>query len=464
MITMSAPAEYPIVHVTERGVSPKRNAIPCVLGDHLLISYRALERFCWARLSDRDIDLLCVVGAAAFADRVSRRIPSAGWARALRLIVPVREPCLWEAPATRNALQDALQYLTGDSWSFEFVYRRTSDEAALQLFLRQPPPSHSVVLPYSGGLDSLAEFLRIRSAEPGVTPLLLTTEHGANRQTVAATLERFRPHVQLGIPVRLSPGEHAEDTYRTRTLLFFTLAALAAKLAGAERVHVGEAGQGSLGPSLVPYGGEHPYRATHPAFTMRLRRLLLALWGRAPAFEHPNVWNTKAELIASARPAGLDSAWTNSVSCSRNIARIKPGSKVRHCGICGGCLFRRLSLRAANMPLADSEPYVWQDFAATSLDGAVLPSHRHICRTTSTDEDIATYALLSLKHLADFANTADPEILGVAGAELAIPVQESPHTTTERLRRLLAAHEREWRAFVEAIPVGGWAHRLAEET
>ena len=151
----------------------------------------------------------------------------------------------------------------------------------------------------------------------------------------------------------------------------------------------------------------------------------------------------------------------HSVSCSRNIARIKPGSSVKHCGICGGCLFRRLSLRAADVPFASTEPYVWQDLGARTLSDAVLPSHRDVCPTTNTDEDIATYALFALKHLADFATEADPEVLRVAAAELADAVGEPPLMILDRLRNLVNAHHNEWRSFAEAFPPGGWAHQRA---
>ena len=208
---MRSPPEF-LVHVTERGVPPKRNATPCVLGDHLLSDTARLNGSA-GNASRNETSISCASSAPP---------PSRTGFRAEFRPLDGHDACgcrfrprtlVWSAPEVRDALTDAVQYLTGDSWNFEFVFRHTRDEAALQLFLRQERPSHPVVLPYSGGLDSLAEFLRLRAEEPHVTPLLLTTEHGANRQTVAATLKQFLPHAQLGFPFASALG----STPRTLT-------------------------------------------------------------------------------------------------------------------------------------------------------------------------------------------------------------------------------------------------------
>lgn len=435
-----------------------RGATRCLLTKDVGFRYSQLERFCWSRLEEIDLDVLFVAGAVAFADRVSRRTFSNGWSRTIELDMPVSDPFRWEAREVKARLRTTLEYVTGDRWEFSFRHRRWRDESALQRFLPRAPVSEQrVVLPYSGGLDSFAEFMRLRADQPNVLPILMTTEHGGGvARKVSGDGSTGRGIGQVSMPVRLKPGEHAEATYRTRTFLFFSVAALGAKLAGAETVNVAEAGQGALGVAMVPYGAEHPYLTTHPSFTELLRKFLAALWGWAPSFEHPNIWGTKGELLATLASRSALAGWQETRSCARNVKRLKPGVAFDHCGICGGCLLRRMSLKAAGLDETAESTYAWSDYGAVDLEQACSAA----LKTTQNDREIATYALLSHEHLAQLAVDADGAgDVSRAAVELG-PLVGSVSEARRRLIRLLKAHRQEWKNYVSEFAIGGWAERL----
>lgn len=454
------------VQVVEDDATPvPEGVIQCVLGRDLQIHYGRLERYCLRSLQQNEVDLLVLAAAVAYADRSVRRQRGSGWARDLHVTVPVHLPECWTAVA-HSRLVEALQFLTGDRWQFAFVARRHRDERALQLFLPIETPPPTVVLPYSGGLDSYAELVRLLVADSAARPFLVTARQGSAhdwlvRQTVAATGAPTRCY-QVGVPVSLAAGNHAEPTYRTRTFKFFVLAAVACRVAGAERIVVSENGQGALGPSVVPFGGEHPYRSTHPGFTRRMQAFLAALWGTAPMFEHPHLWSTKATVLRSLEGELGRGSWNDTRSCGRNVRREKGvGGLPDQCGVCGGCLLRRLSARSARFEEPDERAsYVWHDLGSRRLDQAV--GVRSAIRTTQNDEVIATYAVLSHKHLATAAEL-DDDALGLAAYEAAEGAGIAEGLALTQLRGLLHEHRAEWRAFVGALPEQSWVAQLAGE-
>jgi hypothetical protein len=363
------------------------------------------------------------------------------------------------ARGVNDRLRAVLEYVTGDRWTFTFRHRRWRDEKALQHFLPRPAaPRNAVVLPYSGGLDSFAEFMRLRLGESGVFPILMTAEHGGGvLRNVSSSLSIAADFAHVSMPIRLSPGEHAETSYRTRTFLFFCVAALAGKLCGANRINVAEAGQGAVGVAMVPYGGEHPYLTTHPRFTGLLRQFLVGLWGDAPEFCHPNVWRTKGELLAHVHALRGMEGWRATRSCARNVRRLKEGAPYDHCGICGGCLLRRVSLHAASLVEDAGTSYAWNDYSTPDLKDACASS----LRTTETDREIATCALLSHDHLAQLADAVETSNdVDRVSFELAPVVSMSFQEARQKVVRLLKEHKREWDDFVAHLPRDGWAATL----
>ncbi len=441
----------------ESGVVPMRGAHPICIGEHVRIDPKQVAAYCVRELELLDEDLLLVAGVIWFVDRSTKRTEN--WERDLQVRIAVHEPDAWRSAAPK--LATCLGLVTGDRWVFEFVARRRPRiPPTAPLFDNAWP---GLVLPYSGGLDSYLHLATLPSEERSRAWLLTaensTRARGLVSRTIAAAPTGPSPH-RLGIPVRLSGLEEPERSFRTRTFVFFVCAAIAWKSSGADRIEIAENGQGALGPSLVTIGTEYPYLATHPAFTSLLAEFLHALWGRRPKFVHPRVWHTKGEVLALAAAHNVQGRWEQTRSCSRNIRRFKrritDHELGRDCGICGGCMLRRLAAKVAGVE--DRTTYVWSDLRAADLDRAPARSVRRDL-TKAQDRKIAATSLVCLTSLAEAAARPD-ELLYAEARLLANSLTISPAEALTRLRRLLARHMTEWRGFTDSLPRDSWVRAV----
>jgi hypothetical protein len=449
----SAPAKFHF-RALEAHQSETGNSV-CVLERDVKFRRSRLEQFCWEKLQPIDVDLLVLASVVASADRAARRDGSR-WSRDISLSVPVHEPGIWNAASVAPAFADALRFLTGDCWHLEFRKRIRKDAESLQLFLPKAARSDSpAILPYSGGLDSFLELQRLRADPKQASLFVVTTENGSEtkeiaRGTVSGDVSR------AGVPVEIGLVPHAEMTYRSRTFLFYSVGAIAWKLTSGSRIIVAENGQGSVGPSVVQFGNEHPYRATHPGFTSRLSIALERIWGRRPKFEHPHVWRTKASAL---RLVGANAllGWEKTRSCSRNLARHKGSGVPRQCGVCGNCLLRRSSASVALGHGGTAKEYAWWDLNADTLADA---AHGRVA-TTDNDLRIASFAVLSQKHLAAAAAFEGTHpTLDRASHELAIGLGIPKPEAAKYLTSFLTDHRRDWVAFLSTLSPDGWVGQL----
>jgi 7-cyano-7-deazaguanine synthase in queuosine biosynthesis len=442
---MSADVVEHAIEVLERaGVPSGNDAITCRVGEELRFSKEVLERYSNSQLDEVDVDLLTVLASVAFADRrvVRRR---GRWSRSLAVSVPVHQPKVWEGVS--SSLSSLLGDVSGDQWRFHYR-RRKGDDELRQLFLPKLGPEHrgSTVIPYSGGLDSLAALARHRREHAELPVLLVHAQHGS-RPLDAVLPERHRTTPALAVPFTVSGGLHAEPSYRTRAFVFFALAALAWRRSTAARIWIGESGLGCIGPAFVPFGIEQPVRGAHPTFIHKIQDFLMLLWGACPPFEFPHLWLTKGEVVRELNESGWMTDWVRTHSCSRNVRRQHPSSSATQCGLCSGCLFRRQSLLAAGLC---EEPSVYY---ADALRDAELPHDAQ-----RSDREVATYAVVALDELAAAAPRAAEQRGHVA--ELARSLGGARAEVASKVARLLAVHAREWSALVEVLPAESWVRRL----
>lgn len=427
-------------------LNSESTAISAVLGTDLQFDRGALERCMSSKLEEVDSDLLTVLAAIAFADRRVSRRRGTRWARHLHVSVPVHLRSCWESQSPR--LSTLLQYLTGDVWSFEFRMRCGRDEL-LQQFLPGLAREFvgATILPYSGGLDSFAALARHQAATGGAPILLVHAKHGS--YSLASVLPaRGAVIPALAVPFTIAAGRHAEPSYRTRTLIFFAIAALACRKASGSSICIGESGIGCLGPGFAPFGIEHPYRGCHPAFLSHLAEFLFGLWGERPVFDLPHLWQTKAEVLAQLREMDASEGWERTRSCSRNVRRQHPGTPATHCGLCSGCLYRRQSLTAANLDEA-SEAY----FVDVVTRAEVDPESKR------SDREVGAYAVVGLDSLAGLSS----QIREHRGAifEIETALRQTADQVTARVERLFGRHQMEWDAFTAALPPTSWVRRIA---
>ena len=307
-----------IAMITSRRTNIPSGWTPCAVQKDVKIRPQLLQDYCASLLTDVEHDLVVLIAGVVFADRTVLRRRGSGWPRRLALSVPVNALDVWRCRSVNDALTEALGYVTGDHWSFEFVEGGECTTIGQRGIPFDDGPY--VVMPFSDGMDSFLQWQLVRREEPDVTPLRVLT---SNRAISASRLRDIDAVVSgnrdplLGVPIVVRCGNHpSEPTYRTRTFLFFCLAALAAAKTATTRIVVGENGVGAIGPSLLPYGDECPHRTTHPAFTGRVATFINRLLDTSIRFEHPQVLLTKGQVMARAIRHGVR-GWELTNSCVR---------------------------------------------------------------------------------------------------------------------------------------------------
>ncbi|MER8446557.1 7-cyano-7-deazaguanine synthase [Mesorhizobium sp. M1066] len=428
-------------HIVVRGRKqrpPGVSFIDCVIGNDVVLDFNRLQDFSARLLLDIEQDLILLSGAVAFADRVVPRRRGSGWRRDLTLTLPVNAIAKWSSKSVYNALVDVLEFVTGDGWTFEF--RGGAELLSVPQSSILVPSDEYVVIPSSEGLDSFLQWQLLKKEQRPLRPLRIQTSSRSINKNRNRSLDVAggRDDPRLSLPVSISVGNHPEQSYRTRTFLFFALAALAAVKVGADKIVVGENGVGAIGPSLVPYGDECPHRTTHPAFTRRLAHFINVLLDAKIQFDHPQRFRTKGQVLTEAIGVGV-TGWEKTHSCVRDG---RAGLGGRGCGTCSGCLLRRTSLLAAGQ---SQDGFYWADLSASDLDG----SRRDTCgrSANNNDIDIARHGIHAMSSLAALAiSSKRDEIIRRSAWELEQELGAKFDATVASITSLVETHAQEWAA------------------
>lgn len=416
-----------------------------------------LHEYCFSEPTGLSRDISSLLGAVRLADRGFSRHHSRAWTRELHVELPVYELSRWRQQEVADSLRDCLQYLTGDNWSFRFVKRRRKPSAVGQIHVVSSPDVPRVFVPFSHGLDSYAqsEILRAHGGAEVVPVNVNSNRRSGNWKALG---RRGRPFT-VPVSSQVEEPRRSEPSFRTRPFIYDMMAAYGAAMSGAQRVLVPENGQGSLGGSLVPLGGEAPHRSCHPGFTSRLARFVLALTGHSVCFEHAAIFVTKGQVLAQL--AGMrpnSEEWLRAhPSCSYDSRHAHDGGHQVHCGVCGNCLLRQLSLHAAG--IADTTRYKVADLCASTIEGTFTDGN--LPREISAYRDLAMNSARSMQRLADLACLPESvrvwaEIEGIA-RYLRRPIQE----IKDSMFAFLDQHRTEWAAFLAHCGESSWVNRLA---
>ncbi|QCO00600.1 hypothetical protein D3093_35395 (plasmid) [Azospirillum argentinense] len=305
---------------------------------------------------------MAVTAADTFADR--GEAPD-GWSRDLRLQIPLANPAPWVP--LRTLLEEALRFLSGDQWTFEFLRGGPQRPALQRRGNRIRLRGHDGACLFSGGLDSAVGVLDLLAA--GRRPVLVSHSYrcDAERQErvwaqLPERVSRFaanaNPQSKLGI---------ANDVQmRTRSFNFIAYGVLVAATLAQHRMAVApvdlfvpENGLIALNPPLTTRRiGALSTRTTHPHF-LKLMQRLLDLLEIPVRISNPYALRTKGEMIRGcADHSTLAQVAHDTVSCG------KWKRPRKQCGKCVPCLIRRASFHASGM--ADRTPYdpVSQNLAA----------------------------------------------------------------------------------------------------
>lgn len=324
------------------------------------------------------VDLLLLAATVYGADtRIARESEAQdSWSREVDVYLPVLEPERWEGLGGR--LAHALEFLSGDKWRFRFRPRPRGARQLVRRTLVRPRGLPRAVCLFSGGLDSFIGAVDL--LEAGQDPLLVS--HGrvgsasAHQGLCEKALQQHygrgrvrRINSRIGFPQGAVAETAPENTERSRSFLFFSLAALAASAlpTDATTVYVPENGLITLNVPLDPLRlGSLSTRTTHPYFIARFNELLVDL-GIPAVLQNPYRHQTKGEMVRGCRNQTLLGAnLINTMSCSSpdkgRWQKLTPG----HCGYCLPCLIRKASL--LDWPSGDPTRYLATDMHCRILD------------------------------------------------------------------------------------------------
>ncbi len=438
--------------------STSKNETICVIDEDVKIDYEELQQKCGKELSPVDIDLFLVLGVVAFADRKFNRKAK----REFVLQIPVY--CSEQWVKSQDSLEDYLDSLTGDYWKLVFIQREDDVKQSFQNTFLKDIEGQTVVIPYSGGMGSYAA-LNLIQHDNSVKPFLVAIEFKKTLKTKKLVFDTShsldKSDNRACVYICFSKPSYPNSLVQSRTFVFFSIAAIAAKLLGSKRVLIPESGQGALGAALMTLGNEHDFEPTVPTLTSKLKKFLSTLWSNnAVNFEHPYLWNTKAEMLHKFEKANRVDDLLKTCSCARNIGRNKGLKNApKHCGVCSNCLLRRLALVGAGLENYHSkEKYVWESLDAEELKFAT----NFNIKTTKNDYDIASRAVLNHQQLASI--TIYSENFKDLAFRLSISLRKPENFVTDQLENLLDRHQQEWYTFLSSFSPHSWIRKIAKDS
>lgn len=451
-LAFSAAAETAIVvDALEEGRPSRDGALAAVIGRDLKLSITGLKSYFYADWQPVLVDLLVVAAVAEYCDVVAHR-PAWGWARAFDVQVAVHDPARWNAPLVREALQDALGFLTGDRWTFSFTARAAPVPQVRQMLDLGHPAK--TIIPYSNGLDSLAVAALTSEAQPSD---LVRVRLGAALADQKSHNRRRQAFASVPYEVRVVKGRRKESSARSRGFKFAVITGIAAVLAKADKIVVTESGQGALGPVLTVSGQAYPDYRVHPAFTMRVERLFATLLGHSAHYDFPRLWSTKGETIAQAARVAPQ-PWAETRSCWQQSRQVGMGGKQRQCGVCAACLLRRMSLQAAGV-VEPADAYVWENLGASDFRSGAAPGFKLV---TAALEQYAIAGVLHLDHLAALPDSPlHRRLIRRSAREVGDALGESLEDTEMKLLSMLERHRDEWRNFLARLGPDSFVTKLS---
>jgi len=424
---------------------------PCLIGTDVRFSIEGLESYRIGEWEPLIYDALLLAAALEYCDRALAR-REFNWHRVFELRVPVHDPDRWNESALKRALLGALELLTGDSWTIDFVARMAPMGAPRQSTLGLPS-NVAAVLPYSDGLDSRSVGGLLDAQLNGALIRVRLGSVGTKRKR-----ERSQPFAKIPYEVVIDGGTK-ESSGRSRGFKFAMVASVGAYIAHASRIIMPESGQGALGPVLVPVGQTYEDYRNHPEFTARMTHFLKLLFGRDIQFEFPRLWHTKGETLKTYADLrkGQD-FWTDTRSCWQQSRQVSWEGRRRQCGLCAACLLRRMSMHAAG--LADhKETFIWRDLSMPEFCKGAAPG---FSRITGALREYGIAGVLHLDHMAALTGQRHAAAIDHHVFKLARPLGLTEDEVRSKLLRVLNKHQEEWHAFMDMVGsrsfLAGWAH------
>ena len=324
-------------------------------------------------------DLLRVAAIVYSADTRIKRgtdkdVFGENWARNLNLYIPVRLPDKWNDFTINNHLSKTLNFLTGDKWNLSFTLLTEREPTQKFLFKESitPLPKVKTIIPFSGGVDSLAAV--IEAVRNNLSPLLVSHRSSPvidHRQINLVTLLRQNfnkwnfPHISMWVNRKGGPRS-SERTQRSRAFLFSSLAAAAAYMLNVDEIRLCDNGVMSVNlPQSGQTIGTYASRSTHPKYLQYGEIFFNLLLGmKSLSVKNTLIFKTRKEVMQLIHNSKLPQLIQETVSCTRieGMTSMQP-----HCGVCSQCIDRRFASIGADLEDYDLPEKYEKDVFCESL-------------------------------------------------------------------------------------------------
>ena len=304
----------------------------------------------FGQLTSLEQDLLNIAAAVFACDLAFKRGERENFTRSIELTIPVVNHALLNS--VHDDIVYALYKLSDGTWNIKFINQGGSPES----FKEWQQKKDGKILLFSGGIDSFAAAMKLGYLKESVHLIShVTANHiASNAQKVLLHFldtkfpnQFIRTAVRTGGTNKENKGfsfptdENREDTQRTRSFLFLTLAAIAARRDGIKDIiMLAENGQLAIHlPLTASRISAFSTHTAHPEFVDCMSTILNSILGYKMRIYNPYLYMTKAEVVASSLTRDLNMI-EHTVSCWRS-ARMIGNSK--HCGYCVPCMIRRIA-------------------------------------------------------------------------------------------------------------------------
>lgn len=362
------------------------NTVDLRAGKHFRFDLDALNNFCLQELPARLVDMMRIASSIYVVDRLVKRYPKGGMKRPSRTIgvkVGVLDVDFWNNAELRDAIHDAVDFVSGDFWDIEFEHDPQNRKWPYS-FLPFPKSNDSpLVCLYSGGLDSVAGLVArmVEDRSRPVLPVTVWHQPGQRRQ-VRQQISMLRSHFNAALHPLIvntmirwfSPLERSQEelSQRCRSFLFASLGAIAAIIHGQQTVEMFESGIGAINlPLMAGMVGAKTTKNAHPKFLRLMSRLASLVAGDDIEFCLPFHSKTKGELVRSLCGNGLEQLANLSASCVHYPQR---HCKQKQCGVCPACIFRRQAMASAG--INEPENVYEYDFLGSPQAANRIPAKR----------------------------------------------------------------------------------------
>lgn len=344
-------------HAAVRAPNDGALLIPWDRGEkHLRFNPRGFGGVVGAPLNERWKDFLTIAAFVYAADGGLRRgdrrdlnLDGRSWARKAMLHIPVSDLKFWSSDETKRSLSNAVGWITGDEFTFQFLASERVHSEQMPLFGTGAPGPNTVVVLASGGMDSTTRVAELLS-EPTkrVIAVGLNTHSVPHARREAVLRAAARQAGERFVDAELSCLKHnldVERTLRSRPLLLAALGGATSTVVGSDVFEMPENGFTALNIALHESTKDAmASRTAHPK-TLWLLEQLIALVGDGRRIRIVNPYSdlTRRQVVETLGAKGRLDLLPLTVSCSTGVKN----GKETHCGRCTQCVDRRIAVSAA---------------------------------------------------------------------------------------------------------------------